>query len=95
MKIGDVYEVIPLLQITVGNFGVVSSGFYGRFIGYDSSGKCVFEHDGKYRGYWEAGEDRDVMQKANIIPLTPPKAKTLERCDDPDCPWCVFKREGF
>jgi hypothetical protein len=70
MKIGDVYEVIPMFQITIESLGIISGGFYGRFIGYDSSGKCVFEVDGKYRGYWEAGTRDSIFDTAKMVPLT-------------------------
>jgi hypothetical protein len=69
MEIGKVYEVIPMFQVTIGSLGIVSGGFYGRFIGYDSSGKCVFETDRQYRGYWEAGTRDSIFDTATIVPL--------------------------
>ena len=70
MEIGKVYEVIPMFQITIESLGIISGGFYGRFIGYDSSGRCVFEQDGKYRGYWETGTRDSIFDTAKILPLS-------------------------
>jgi hypothetical protein len=69
MEIGDVYEVTPMFQVTINGAYNAIGAFYGRFIGYDSSGKCVFETDRQYRGYWEAGTRDSIFDTATIVAL--------------------------
>jgi hypothetical protein len=67
MKIGDVYEITPMVRLA---FGSIHAGpFYGKFIGRDSADKCVFDVDGKYVGYFEAASGRNLFESARIEPL--------------------------
>ena len=69
MKVGKVYEVMPLFQVSILCDTKAGFAFYGKFIGYDSYGKCVFESDGKYIGYWEAGTRDNIFDTAKIIEI--------------------------